>query len=538
MFPHLPFPETQTTLALSIFLFTFAYEDGATLLAATLSAAGKLDVRLGFVSAFLGIWIGDMGLYALGSRFGRRAATSRWSRRFVSDQSLAKAEAWFQKRGPLTIVMSRFLPGSRLPLYVAAGALKLPARLFSTITGICSAIWVGAIFGIWHVAPRVSFLAGRKAPWFLVAALLLGPALLSVAPRVFKRVRLFIRKYQRWEFWPAWMFYPPVAAMCAWLSVRYRGLSLPTIANPAFRNGGMVGESKIEVLQALMNAAPEAVADGYLIAASELTQRRQTLERFCREQGIGYPFVLKPNVGQRGAGFKLIFTSADAEQYLAQVQSDIILQRYVSDQKEIGVFYYRFPGQQRGQIFAVTEKAFPAVVGDGISTFEELVSADSRASLIATTYLDRFPELLGQVLPAGERVRLVEAGNHCQGCIFRDGSHLISEGLRDRIDQISRTLPGFFIGRYDIRYSSDEDLRRGENFKIIELNGAASEATNIYDERNSLLSAYRTLYRQWELVYAVGRANRDLGHKPPSVLDFLRDWKLYRTISAAYPAAD
>ncbi len=538
MLLHLPIPETQATLALSIFLFTFAYEDGATLLAVTLGAAGKLDVRLGFISAFLGIWIGDIGLYALGSSFGRRVATSCWSRRFVSDASLRKAEAWFQQRGPLTIVMSRFLPGSRLPLYVAAGALKLPARLFSTITGICSAIWVGVIFGIWHVAPQVSFLAGRKTPWFLVAALLLGPALLSSAPPAFKRMRLFIRKYQRWEFWPAWMFYPPVAAMCAWLSVRYRGFSLPAVANPAFRNGGMVGESKIEVLQALMNTAPEAVADGYLIAAGEQTQRWRTLNRFCGERGIAYPFVLKPNVGQRGAGFKLIFTPAEAEQYLSQVQSDIILQRYVRDQKEIGVFYYRFPGQQRGEIFAVTEKAFPTVIGDGLSTFEELVQADGRASLIAKTYTDRFPDLLGRVLPTGERVRLVEAGNHCQGCIFRDGGYLNSEALRHRIDQISRSLPGFFIGRYDIRYSSDEDLQRGENFKIIELNGAASEATNIYDERNSLLTAYRTLYRQWELVYAIGRANCDLGHKSPSILDFLRDWKLYRTISAAYPAAD
>jgi hypothetical protein len=132
----------------------------------------------------------------------------------------------------------------------------------------------------------------------------------------------------------------------------------------------------------------------------------------------------------------------------------------------------------------------------------------------------------------------VEAGNHCQGCIFRDGSHLITNALRDRIDDISRAVPGFFIGRYDIRYASDADLRRGENFTIIELNGAASEATNIYDERNSLLSAYRTLYHQWKLVYAIGRANRDLGHKPASAWEVLNDWKLYRRLSSAYPAAD
>ena len=539
MLSHVPFPETQAGLVLAIFLFTFVYEDGATLLAASLAVAGSLDVRLGFVSAFLGIWIGDMGLYLLGSSIGRRAVSSRWTARFVSKESLGKAESWFRKRGPLTIVMSRFLPGTRLPLYVAAGVLRLPAKLFSTITGICSAIWVAAIFGIWHFAPRLPFLTAHNARWFLVAALLFGPALHSKgAALAFRRLRLFIRKYQRWEFWPAWMFYPPVVALGVWLGMKYHGFSLPTIANPSFRNGGMVGESKIEVLQALMNAAPEAVADGYLIAAGDSTDRSRLFESLCREHRIGYPLVLKPNVGQRGAGFKLVSTFADAEQYLARVHSDIILQRYISDQKEIGIFYYRIPGQQRGDIFASTEKVFPTVNGDGISRFEELINADSRASLIAQTYLDRFPELHGHVLPRGERVRLVEAGNHCQGCIFRDGGHLVSEALRDRIDEISRAVPGFFIGRYDIRYSSDEDLQRGENFKIIELNGAASEATNIYDERNSLLTAYRTLYRQWELVFVIGRANRDLGHKPPSVVDFLRDWKLYRTISAAYPAAD
>jgi len=253
--------------------------------------------------------------------------------------------------------------------------------------------------------------------------------------------------------------------------------------------------------------------------------------------GIQYPIVLKPNVGQRGAGFKVASSQADAENYLVRVQADVILQRYIPDEKEIGVFYYRIPGQQVGEIFAVTEKVFPTITGDGMRTFEQLLSNDHRASLIAHIYLGRFPGLRGQVLQAGQRVRLVEAGNHCQGCIFRDGSHLVSDALRDQIDEISRRIPGFFIGRYDIRYARDEDLAEG-NFKIIELNGASSEATNIYDERNSLLSAYRTLYRQWELVFRIGRANRDLGHKPASVLDILRDLRLYAAMSHSYPVAD
>jgi hypothetical protein len=141
------------------------------------------------------------------------------------------------------------------------------------------------------------------------------------------------------------------------------------------------------------------------------------------------------------------------------------------------------------------------------------------------------------VLRAGQQIRLVEAGNHCQGCIFRDGNHLISKGLCARIDEISRRIPGFFVGRYDIRYASEEDIARGK-FKIIELNGAASEATNIYDERNSLLSAYRTLYKQWELVFRIGSANRDRGYWTSSALGLLKDTRSYSAISQTYPAAD
>lgn len=539
MLPFLPFPETQASLALSIVLFSFAYEDGATLLAAALTAAGRIDARLGLVSAFLGIWIGDLGLYAAGATLGRRLVRANWTSRFVSSAKLDKAESWFAERGPATLVMSRFIPGSRLPLYLAAGALRLSAKMFTVVTGFCSAIWVTAIFVVWHFIPRPSLGSGRATPWLLAVAVLLGPWLLSKgAVQVGQRVRILFRKYQRWEFWPAWLFYPPVVMMCAWFGLRYRGLSLPTVANPSFRNGGIVGESKIEVLTALMSTSPEVVADAYLVPAGGFAERKETLRKFCREQSLTYPVVLKPNLGQRGDGFKLVSTPAEAEKYLENVSSDVVLQRYVGDEKEVGIFYYRFPGRQRGEILAVTEKVFPAVVGDGERTFDELLYADARASLIARTYLKRFPQLNGRILSRGERVRLVEAGNHCQGCIFRDGGHLMSEALRERIDKISRALPGFFIGRYDIRYSNDDDLRRGENFRIIELNGAASEATNIYDERNSLLSAYKTLYRQWELVYAIGRANRDLGHKAASALDVFKDWQVYRTISAAYPAAD
>jgi membrane protein DedA with SNARE-associated domain len=193
MFSFHSMPETQAALALSIFFATFIYEDGATLLAATLSAGGSLDPWIGLLTTILGIWVGDMGLYGLGSSFGRRTAQSRWLQKYLRPESLAKAEGWFARHGSRALVMSRAIPGSRLPLYVAAGALRLPVGLFAKTTAVCSAVWVSAIFAIWRVIPKVSSGHRRLFPWLLTALLLLAPWLLS------KTVRSLGRRFRNRE---------------------------------------------------------------------------------------------------------------------------------------------------------------------------------------------------------------------------------------------------------------------------------------------------------------------------------------------------
>jgi hypothetical protein len=253
---------------------------------------------------------------------------------------------------------------------------------------------------------------------------------------------------------------------------------------------------------------------------------------------LDFPYIIKPDVGQRGVGIKLIRTQAQAEKYLRQTDAPLVVQRYAPGPFEVGIFYYRFPHETRGWIFAITEKLFPVLTGDGESTVAELIQRDARAKLIAQTYLKRFADRASEVLPVNETLKLVESGNHAQGCIFRDGMRLNTPALEQRIDEISQKLAGFFIGRYDIRYASEEDLRAGNDFQIIELNGAASEATSIYDARNSLWSAYRMLFRQWELVFAIGAENRRHGFAPSKIYPVWKKWREFSVVSATYPAAD
>ncbi len=527
-------------LIAAIVLGAFVSEDGATITAATLAASSVLDFRLAFLSAFAGLWGGDLGVYALTRSIGPQITQHRW---FAGWFAKGKTRASNPRRndGQLSLALSRFFPGTRLPAYISAGLDRMPVFTFAAITAVSAIAWILLVFATIQLAPSRSSSAKQQLAILSMSGLVLF-ALLSAWRRLGHRIRRSVSiscdRIVRWEFWPAWMFYSPVAAMCAWLGLRYRGFSLPTVANLNQKNGGIIGESKIGILQTLMETSPECTSDGYLIPGDSAGNRIESIKEICLRHAIRFPFVLKPDTAQRGAGFRKIESFDEMEKYVAQVSAPLILQRYVEGPKEAGVFYFRFPNEQRGHIFGITRKQFPFVVGDGIRSLRTLIESDSRARLIAQTYLNRFELKADRILAEGECLRLVEAGNHCQGCIFKDGGDLYSEELRTTFDEISQKLPGFYIGRYDIRYSSDDDLRAGKGFQIIELNGAASEATNIYDEGNSLWSAYKTLYQQWKLVFQIGAVNRSRGHRPASPIAVFRDWIDFSRQAMEYPLAD
>ena len=526
------------------FFATFILEDAAAIGAGLLLATGAISWPVAFASCWLGIWAGDAGLYTL-ARFGGRNWFER-SRLKKFSTKVARSEAWFAESGTLMLVFSRCVPGARLPTYLAAGFLRVPLPRFLLVTGAAALVWTLAILWLAQTlgTPLVHwFNAYKHGALILIGGGILLVAAFQLARQALKKndqkkLSVRLERWRRWEFWPGWLFYPPVAMYCLWLAIRHRGLSLPTLANPGIFTGGLVGESKFATLKNLLATSPEFTADAALIDGDKFETRRQSLAKIQAALGLTFPFILKPDFGQRGAGVKLIRTPEQAETYLRDCSAPLVAQRYAPGPFEVGIFYFRLPGEPRGHIFSITEKIFPAVTGDGHSTLGQLIEADPRARLIAEKYAPRFAARLDEILPAGETLRLVQAGNHAQGCIFRDGARLITPELTARMDEISQKLDGFFIGRYDIRFASEADLRAGKSFSVIELNGAAAESANVYDARHSLWFAYRTLFRQWGLVFAIGAANRRRGARTMGVLAVWREWKKYSKLAATYPAAD
>lgn len=342
-----------------------------------------------------------------------------------------------------------------------------------------------------------------------------------------------VRRWSRWEFWPPYLFYPPVVAYVAYLGIKFQSWTLFTAANPAIPAGGFVGESKQQILDNLKGAA-SWLPYSTLLKCGVPTERVAEAEEFMRQHGLQFPVVLKPDAGQRGSGVSIVRSSGKLCEYLTQAAFPVILQEYVPGE-EYGVFYYRYPGDERGRILSVTEKRMPILFGDGKSTLEELILADNRAVCMSDLYLRKNSERVQEIPVAGERIQLVEIGTHCRGAIFLDGADTITPALEEVIDRIAKTFDGFFFGRFDIRVPSRPDLMAGRNMKIVELNGVTSEATHIYDPKLSLFDAYRVLFRQWRVAFEIGDLNRVRGIQPASVGELLDASREYGRLAQGHP---
>lgn len=517
-------------LSLQLAAATLVSEDLACIGAGVLVASGRTPYVLAASACFAGIFFGDLALFAAGRVFGRRLLRFPFVRRFVSERDVERSAAWLERRGSRVILASRFLPGTRLPTYVAAGMLGTSVFRFTGAFALAAAVWTPALVALaaWLGGEALeSALAAATGATMavvlasVVALVLVRGALAIARPHSRRLIAARVRRLARWEFWPPWMFYPPVVVYIAWLAVRFRGLTVFTAANPAIPDGGFVGESKFGILSNL-TGTPGRVAHTTLLRGSLCREDRVAAARdFVAAPGHSFPVVVKPDVGQRGEGVEIIRSDEQLVASIAARRGDTVLQAYAPGH-EFGVFWVRRPGEPRGWIASITEKRFPAVTGDGRSTIAELIDADDRAVLMRRAYNAALGDRAQLVPGTGEVVPLVEVGSHCRGAVFLDGSWVWTEALERAFDRVAAENDGIHFGRYDVRVESIEAFRRGEGFTIVELNGVTAEATHIYDPRTRLVDAYRTVFGQWRTAFEIGAANRERGVRPTPALELAR----------------
>ena len=237
----------------------------------------------------------------------------------------------------------------------------------------------------------------------------------------------------------------------------------------------------------------------------------EEIEKIISDSGIKYPLIAKPDIGLRGSGVQKINTVTDLKRYAIKANFDYVIQDLIPFENEVGIFYVRYPDQKFGKITGVVSKEFMILTGTGIATIEELIKGNPRYELQLKVLRQEFGEKLRDILPKGEKLNLVPYGNHARGAKFIDGSHWITPKLEETINKMCLQIPGFYFGRLDVMYNTIEELERGENFSVVELNGAASEPTHIYDPKHSLFFAWKELARHITYMYEISVANNKKG---------------------------
>ncbi len=538
---------------------------GAALVALAV-AAGKLDYGVALVGMLAGQAAGAYSAW----RRGRAAPDREVIGSGLNARGMQDWARLLGERPWRTAWRSRFVPGASDAAWEAAGALRaIPGARTRFAIGAAVAALVWAAFWLIVAAIVYVLLAGRLTEWlgapgFIAAAVLTGaaPSLLALLlTREGRRLlRMRVGRARRREYWPAAVMYLSLAAHFVRLAFRHRAPLVFTACNPGIPSGGgIIGESKTTIMDALGAGADDGVilASRVIPAGDDPERRaRRAMDAILESPELGgLPAILKPDSGYRGFAVKLARTEQDVRTWFRTMTAPAIVQRYHPGPHECGILWARCPdrgfennGQLHGSIFSICRKDFPFLVGDGRRTIEDLIHDHPRFRYQAAVFLERWAAQRRRVLAPGETLRLAEAGNHCQGTLFRDGADLITPALEARIDAIARRfalrdpgraeLGGLDIGRFDVRYESDEALREGRGFAILELNGTTGESTNIYDPGRSALWAYGVLARQWSLMYELGARRRAMGTRPVTIAELFASARTYFSTRAGSPLAD
>jgi membrane protein DedA with SNARE-associated domain len=554
-------------ILLGLFGGPFIHEDATIVAAAYLVTEQGLPWLWVWLAVFGGMVASDSVIYGLGAA----ARLLPVLRRKLIGPRIEKMRERLDKNLAVAVSACHIVPGILFTTFTACGWFGIPYRrfmLFSALAaGIYSIIMLFLVMAFGQVLLRyigtwgwlvvalilVVFIIRNRLRPAPVARHLTGPVSTHDQPLAshtgmppppdgcHPRTSLA-------EHIPPYIFYTPLVLRWLLLGMRYHSLLLPTIANPKIKIAGLWGESKSELMNQIGPdyrrwVAPFVTlrrAAGETLAAGDIEKALEAM----RGAGLEFPLVAKPDCGWQGYGVQRIKTAENLKTYLESYPGGetLLLQKIASWDGEAGVFYVRYPGQDHGRIESMAFRYFPFVIGNGRSTVRDLIAKDERASFKQKFHLGQHwqhkgagNELLGYVPAAGEMVRLSFIGSIRVGGLYYDAQTYVTQALNDRFDAICRSMPDFYFGRFDIRFKSVEQLQKAEDFAIIEINGAGSEAIHVWDPRKPLRDVYRDLFRFQSAMFEISALNRSHGFCPLRSAEFLKETLHYKNLLRRYP---
>ena len=163
--------------------------DSLLFVAGAIAAVGGMSLPLLIILLIIAAILGDAVNYSVGRWFGPRVFAWENSRFFNRD-AFDKTHAFYEKHGPITIVIGRFLPFIRTFAPFVAGVAHMSYPKFATYNVLGGVIWVGSL-------TTLGYLLGEH-PWvkqnfsIVALAMIIIPGL----PAVWVFIKTILEKRQ------------------------------------------------------------------------------------------------------------------------------------------------------------------------------------------------------------------------------------------------------------------------------------------------------------------------------------------------------
>jgi len=323
----------------------------------------------------------------------------------------------------------------------------------------------------------------------------------------FTRLKIWWYKQTHFEFFSINKIYLPLLPYMLYQALFLRSWYWFSYVNPLIYRSGMFEQPKNSLLKQLPK---KNTINSFLIPKNS---SQEDIEKKIIQSEISFPVVIKPDSGYRGIGIY----KAENKQELFEIYQpsfNFLVQEFTTRLHEFAVFYVRYPNEDTGTVISLVEKEFMSFIGDGNKTLFDLIMNHPRAWL----YIERMSEIysptqLHAVVPVGETVKASFIGSHNGGTIFYDKRSFITQKLSQQFDQLTKNIPEFYYGRYDVKADSIQDLEDG-NFKILELNSAHAEPVHMYDPKTSIMDGYRIIFKNWFIMAKIAHQNKQRGIIP------------------------
>lgn len=177
-------------LVIVIIAATFVLEDVATVTVALLAARMVIDGPTAAAALVIGTVLGDLALYFA----ARWAGHYRPIARLLTHPAAAPAINWVRRYSVAMVVIARFTPGLRLPVYAGAGSVGMPAGRFATAVTLSTMVWTPGLYLMARQAGAAGLERLGALGWGVAAAAAIAAVLL--APRLVRRVTAALRGAQ------------------------------------------------------------------------------------------------------------------------------------------------------------------------------------------------------------------------------------------------------------------------------------------------------------------------------------------------------